>query len=111
MIKLIGNMKGYTIDEHSLLNKIATYIYVESSHSTSNGTNYINADDCDDYHYIPSGWTKAHKDEIMDILLGTFGEMVSDVEFDDEVDCFDVGLYHNYAMGYIEDDQSLEENR
>ena len=109
IIKINDGTETYTISKSSLLSKIATYIYVVASHDTTNGTRYIYFDGCDNYHWLPEGWTKQHVDEIIDVVNTYFAEMVSDIWADE--DAFDVGLYHNFVMGYIEDDQSLIENR
>lgn len=111
MVKLIGDMEGYTIEEDDLLAKIATYLYVNTSYETSNGTRYINASEIDEYYNLPYGWSVKHANEIVDTLLTLFADIVSDCEFIDDDSSFDIGLYHNFAMGYIEDDQSLIENR
>ena len=110
IIRLEREMKGYTILKKDLLVKLATYLYVNTSYYTINGGYYISAEKCDKDNFLPEGWSKDHHKEIIEALESSFNEKVSYVEFLDD-DSFGIDVFDIFAMGYIEDDQSLIENR
>lgn len=111
MVKLLS---GLHISEDSLLDKIATTVFVETSWTTTNGTRYIYFDDLEDMYELPKFFiTDEFANKVADRVNKLYGEMVADLEvlWTEGVGCFSVTLYHDFAIGYIEDDQAIEENR
>ena len=117
---IIELKSGEHILYKDLLVKIATYLYVETSHetSTNNWTTYF--DEIEEYFGLEEGFIdKDIANAIEETLITEFSNQVAEVEiyyndgFDgSEVDrYFDVTLYENYCMGFVEDDQSIIENR
>lgn len=103
-----------------LLIKIATYLFVETSHETHTNNWIIYFDEIEEYFGLEEGFIdKDIANSIESVLTWEFKNQVAEVEiyyndgFDgSEVDrYFDITLYENYCMGFVEDDQSIIENR
>lgn len=117
---IIELLDGRHIYYKDLLSKIATYLYVETSHetSTNNWTTYF--DEIEDYFGLEQGFIdKDIANDIEGTLYKEFENQIAEIEvyyndgFDgSEVDrYFDVTLYENFCEGFVEDDQSIIENR
>lgn len=111
---------GRHIYYKDLLSKIATYLYVETSHetTTNNWTTYFG--EIEEYFSLEEGFIdKDIANDIESTLYKEFREQVAEIEvyyndgFDgSEVDrYFDITLYEDFCMGFVEDDQSIIENQ
>ena len=112
--KIIALTSGNRISEESLINKLATQVFVETSYETTNGTRYIYFDELEDNYELPSNFIDDDfANRIVDKVNKLYGEMVAELEvlWEEMQGCFSVTLYHDFATGYIEDDQAILENR
>ena len=108
---------GSHIYYKDLLSKIATYLYVETSHetSTNNWTTYF--DEIEDVYGLKEGFIdKEMAEDIEAALYAEFEKQIAEVEVvyeeEGEVDrYFDITLYEDYCVGFVEDDQSIIENQ
>jgi hypothetical protein len=110
IITLNGDMEGYTIEKKDLLCKVATFIFVNTINNTNYGTWCTDFEQIESALCLPMGWVKENVEDIDDALTKYYGEMIADVEINDD-EQFDVNLYHDFVDGYLEDDQALIENR
>ena len=111
---------GTHIYYKDLLLKCATYLYVMTSYEThtNNMTTYF--DELEDDLELEEGFIdKDIANDIAATLFTDFEKQVAEVEViyndgfnGEEVDrYFDVTLYEDYCVGYVEDDQSIIENQ
>ena len=119
-IELNLNGEKLHISKHSLICKIATHIFAESTMETSNSSRYIYCDEIEECYGLPQGFIdEGFMNEVEDLLYWLYGEQIAEVEVifnegneDEECDrCWSITLYHNYCVGIIEDDQAIKENR
>lgn len=117
---IIELLDGRHIYYKDLLSKIATYLYVETSHETSTNNWTTHFDEIEDYFGLEQGFIdKDIANDIEGTLYKEFENQIAEVEvyyndgFDgSEVDrYFDVTLYEDFCMGFVEDDQSIIENQ
>ena len=105
---------GLHISEKSLIDKLATQVFVETSYETTNGTGYIYFDELEDKYELPKYFINGDfANKIVDKVNKLYGKMVAELEvlWVEMQGCFSVTLYHDFAIGYIEDDQAILENR
>jgi len=98
------------ISKQSLLCKIATQIFGETTVNTTNSSRYIYLEDIENTLGLNHDfWNETTIDEVIDTVNYLYGEQVAEIYFDK--DAFGVVLYHNYCVGIIEDDQAIKEYR
>ena len=111
---------GRHIHFKDLLSKIATYLYVETSSDTTTNNWITYFEEIEEYFGLEEGFIdKDIADQIEGTLYAEFKEQVAEIEvvyndgFDgSEVDrYFDITLYEDFCVGFVEDDQSIIENR
>ena len=111
---------GHHIYYKDLLSKIATYLYVETSYETHTNNWITYFEEIEEYFGLEEGFIdKDIANDIERTLYKEFREQVAEIEvyyndgFDgSEVDrYFDITLYEDFCMGFVEDDQSIIENR
>ena len=116
IIELKGDLK-VAMQYENLLVKIATYVFVMSSYHTTNSSRYIYFDDIEKYHGLEPGFIDQDvAEDIENAIYKDFGDFVNYLEViyqegDDEHECdrcFSVGLWTNYCVGIIEDDDAIE---
>ncbi len=126
----MGRIINLTSDNHieydDLLNKIATFLFVETSGNTSTNNRTTHFDDIESCFDLEHGFIDEEMaNDIIDRLYENFGKMIADHDiyyekggYDEEkgyyVECdryFDITLYEDFCVGYVEDDQSIIENR
>ena len=112
---------GNHIKYKDLLVKIATFLYVETAYETTsnNWTTYFQ--EVEEALELEDGFIdKEIANDVAATLYTEFENQVAEVEiyYETEADCyhevdryFDVTLYENYCLGYVEDDQSIIEFR
>ena len=120
MIELNMYDETLHISKHSLMCKIATQIFAESTNETTNSSRYIYCDDIEKTYGLPEGFIdEDFMNDVEEVLYWLYGEQVAECEVifeegnkDKECDrCWSITLYHNYCVGIIEDDQAIEEYR
>ena len=120
MEKLIELKSGEHIAYDALIIKLATHLFVETSHETTTNNWTIYFEELEEQYELEEGFIDLDvANDIEEKLYSLFGEMVAECHFlylegssDQECDrYFDITLYENYCLGYIQDDQTIEENR
>lgn len=111
---------GNHIHYKDLLSKIATYLYVETSHETHTNNWVTYFEEIEEYFGLEEGFIdKDIANDIEGTLYEEFEKQIAEIEvyyndgFDgSEVDrYFDITLYEDFCLGFVEDDQSIIENR
>lgn len=108
-MKTIELKNGNHIELDSLITKIATYLFVVASNETQNGSWVIYYEEIAEAYEISEETVKDNAEAIYQKTMELFDECIADIDCGE--DYFDLNLYHNFCIGYIEDDQSIEENR
>lgn len=124
--ELIELKTGDHIEYETLIIKLATSLFVETSKNTTtnNWTTYF--DELEEMYDLEEGFIDEEvADNVIDALYSNFKDMIAEHEiyyerggYDEEAgyykECdryFDITLYENFCTGYVEDDQCIEENR
>jgi hypothetical protein len=107
----LKNYEHY-ISEESLVNKIATFIYVEASHETTTGNWVVNSEEIAETLDIPEELVWLLNEKIVAVLESTWKEQIAEVETykDGDMICFDITLYYDFVYGFVEDDACWEDD-
>lgn len=99
------NYKRY-ITKEDLSAKIATYLFVETSHETSTGNWCTSDEEIAQFFDITISLVHELKDQIVKDLETTYNDMVESVDtyMDGELLMFDLNLWHHAIYGLIDDD-------
>lgn len=116
--RLVELTDGTHIEYASLIAKAATCLFVMVSHRTLTGHLNVYFSEVEDALLLPEG--TVDEEMARDVLArleamfpGAVAEAVVEMAKDgDEIESrFDVTLYHMWCLGYVGDDQCVEENR
>ena len=104
-------VQEHNISRGSLVAKIATYLFVETSHETNTGNWNISATEISETLSIPLEYVYKLKDDVIDEIEMVWKEMVAEINVYQDIDdlWFDITLYHNYISGFVQDDATYEE--
>ena len=95
------------ISEESLLNKLATTLFVETSSNTSTNNRTIYFSELEEMYSLMPNTILELKEKIVDRAEQLFDECIASIETG--TNYFDITLYDNFCEGYIQDDLSLED--
>ena len=109
MEKIIALATGEHIDYDSLLNKLATELFVVTSYETTTNNWTFDFEELEQKYELPNGFIESNADNISGRVNALFNNIVAEIYYCDNR--FDVTLYENFCTGYIFDDQSIQENR
>lgn len=111
VIKLNG-FEGVGIQYKFLLGKIATFLFVETSHNTSTNNWDLTSDEIEETFSLEKGFID---DEIAKDIVKTleyiYCDMAASIEFynDEGIIHFDITLYDSFCCGFVQMDACLEE--
>lgn len=102
------------VEKSVLIAKIATYLFVTTSHETSTGNWCTSTEEVAEDLAIPEEFVKANMHEIVDELWQDYGDdLIAEIEIEDDPDgdllYFDITLWHCAICGFIDDDACYEE--
>lgn len=124
--EIIELTNGNHIEYGDLLNKIATYLFVETSKNThtNNRTTYFG--EIEEFYSLEDGFIDEEMaNDIIERLYDNFNKMIANCGiyyetggYDEDkgyyVECdryFDITLYEDYCTGFVDYDQAIIENR
>lgn len=97
---------GDLIRYDDLLNKIASFCFVECSSNTSTNNWVLDFEDIESTFYLENDFiTKAFAAAIENRIYKLFGEMVASIEIGSSY--IDITLYDDFCCGFVCDDQAL----